>query len=384
MRAVDRPLPSSHRPASPARLLYGVHGYGRGHAARAQAVLPELSRRYDVRVLAGDDAYDQLAGDYPCLRIPTLRYHRNRLHRRSAWRTILRNTPAALDLLLQGPTFQMVADEIRRFDPTVVLSDSEGWTLRAARHLGLPRISFDHYGVLVYCHIDMPLRDRVVCGMEAAIYRVLVARPERAVAAAFFDCTPRGPGVRVVGPILRQEVRRVRPRDGEHLLVYFSNAEDHYTEAVEQALAALDRPVRVYGLGEQPPRGKIEFRPAGNLPFLEDLASCRAVFSTAGNQLISEALYFRKPLLLMPEDSLEQRLNARIVQRRGQGMWTASSAVSKDLLRTFLDRREEFVAHMPASGGDGLADAVAAIDDAVRSLRGPAEAHEAPAPAAGG
>lgn len=42
------------------RIIYGVHGYGRGHAARAQAVLPELVRHYDVLVLAGDEALDAI------------------------------------------------------------------------------------------------------------------------------------------------------------------------------------------------------------------------------------------------------------------------------------------------------------------------------------
>jgi hypothetical protein len=49
------------------------------------------------------------------------------------------------------------------------------------------------------------------------------------------------------------------------------------------------------------------------LPFLEDLAGCRAVISTAGNQLIGVALYLCKPVCVMPEacvECVEQRLNA--------------------------------------------------------------------------
>jgi hypothetical protein len=35
------------------RILYGVFGYGRGHATRALSVLPELMERHEVTVLAG-------------------------------------------------------------------------------------------------------------------------------------------------------------------------------------------------------------------------------------------------------------------------------------------------------------------------------------------
>jgi UDP:flavonoid glycosyltransferase YjiC (YdhE family) len=34
------------------RILYGVHGYGRGHAVRSLAVLSELRLRHEVLVLA--------------------------------------------------------------------------------------------------------------------------------------------------------------------------------------------------------------------------------------------------------------------------------------------------------------------------------------------
>jgi UDP:flavonoid glycosyltransferase YjiC (YdhE family) len=38
------------------RIAHGVFGYGRGHATRAAAVLPELETRHEVRIFAGGDA----------------------------------------------------------------------------------------------------------------------------------------------------------------------------------------------------------------------------------------------------------------------------------------------------------------------------------------
>ena len=40
------------------RIVYGVHGYGRGHATRALAVVQSLAARHDVRLFACGDAYD--------------------------------------------------------------------------------------------------------------------------------------------------------------------------------------------------------------------------------------------------------------------------------------------------------------------------------------
>ena len=351
------------------KILYGVHGYGRGHAVRAQAVLGELSRDCDVLVLAGDDAYDQLRGDHRVVRIPVLRYYHNKRGRRSSWLTIRRNARVVLDLLFAGPAFQMVLREMRRFAPDVVLSDSEGWTHRAARALGIPRISFDHYGIMAYCSLEMSPLDRLICRLESLVYGMLVCEPERIIVTAFYEGRPRrGNVVKVVGPILRPEVRRARPAAGEHLLVYFSNAPVHFTPHIEESLGKLGCPVKVYGPDREGTAGNIEFCRIANVPFVRDLASCRAVFSTAGNQLISEAIHFGKPLLVMPEKALEQRLNAQFVHRWEIGMRTRAEDVSAELLRGFLDRTDEFAANMRSHRRDGLAEAVAAIKQAVAEL----------------
>jgi len=261
-----------------------------------------------------------------------------------------------------------VRDEIRRFDPDVVLSDSEGWTHRAARDLEIPRISFDHYGIMVYCRPDMSARDRFVSSMESLFYRWLVCDPQRVIVSAFYDAPPRRQGVQVVGPILREQVRRTQPSAGEYLLAYFSNASANYTPQIEEALLSLSCPVKVYGTGRSDTEGNLRFQPAANLPFVRDLAGCRAVFSTAGNQLISEAIHFAKPLLVMPEDALEQQLNARIVDRWRIGMRTTAAEVSGALLRQFLDRGDEFAVNVRAHRRDGLSEAVSAVERAVEEL----------------
>lgn len=355
------------------RILYGVHGYGRGHAARAQAMLPELARRYEMLVLAGDDAYDQLRGDWPVVRIPALRYYADRKGRRSALRTIQHNLPGLIDLWLAGPGLQMVAGEMRRFGPAVVISDSEGWTHRAARRLGIPRISFDHYGVLVHGRLDMPAFHRLVLWCESRLYHFLTCRPDRVIAAAFFPAEPRRDNARIVGPIIRNEARRIEPTRGEHVLAYFTNARDNFTPAIENALRQADGPVRIYGPRRTGREGNLDFRPIANEPFLMDLASCRAVVATAGNQLISEAIHFGKPVLTIPEDALEQRLNARTVAEWKIGMEARPHRLPVGLLREFLARLDEFAANIPGHRRDGVAETVAAIDEAVGQLTGKAQ-----------
>ena len=350
------------------KIAYGVHGYGRGHAARALAVLPELVRRHDLLVLAADDAYHALRVAYNVVRIPGLRYALGKGGRRSARGTIRRAIPSLLDLKLHGAGMRRVTRALREFGPGVVVSDTEAWTHHAAARLGLPRISFDHFAVLVECDWPMSPSDRLVCRLESLAYRVLMGRPQRCVIASFYDAPPRRAGVRVVGPVLRDLVRRTQPRRGAHLLVYLSNGDHHFTPKVREALAGIDAPVRLYGTSHTAADRNLEFKPLSNERFVADLAACRAVFSTAGNQLISEAVHFGKPMLIMPEDSLEQRLNAQTIQRLGFGLHVPRQGLTAEILNRFLASEAEYAAALAGPKPDGAREAVEAIETFAREL----------------
>ena len=84
-------------------------------------------------------------------RIPTLGYHYRNSGTRSNWLTFKRTLPAALDLSFRGPVCGMVAEAMRGLGPDVVVSDTEAWTHHVARGLGIPRIDFDHFGILAHC-----------------------------------------------------------------------------------------------------------------------------------------------------------------------------------------------------------------------------------------
>ena len=350
------------------RVAYGVHGYGRGHAVRAQAVLPLLSDRYEVLVLAGDEAADLLSGEFRVHRLPTLRYVHDAANNRSAWLTLRRNVPVLADAMACGPALRGVMGLLRTFAPRVVISDSELFTHRAAWRLGIPRISFDHYGVLAACDVGLTGVDRLVCELESLAYRMLVNRPNRSIATAFFAARSLRRGVRIVPPVLREVVRRTQSADGSHLLVYLSNAHVHFTPAMRRALVELDEDVRVYGPAGAGREGRLEIKPLSVEGFVGDLASCRAVFATAGNQLISEAIHFGKPMLLLPEQSLEQRLNARFVQQWGIGRRVWPGELSAELFREFLSGADELAARVRTHRRDGLAEAVAAIEQAIAEL----------------
>jgi hypothetical protein len=213
-----------------------------------------------------------LAPDYPDVRSPALRYVFDPDGKTSSGLTLQRNAGHILDLLFHGPEFRAICAAVSDFRPQVVVSDAEPWLHRVARHLNLPRIGFDHYGILVYCRPPIRSADRLRYPRDVGLYRFLMGRPERVIVSSFYDAPPRWPSVRVIGPLLRPEILRARPTRGDSLLVYFSKDQHPLPPHIEHALQAVDGPAIVYGTPQRGRVGNLDFRPLSNARFVADLA----------------------------------------------------------------------------------------------------------------
>jgi uncharacterized protein (TIGR00661 family) len=332
------------------------------------AVLPELRRHHEVVVLAGGDAYETLAPQHPVVRIPTLRYGYGPDGKRSLSRTFGENLRHVADVLFGGPSLRQVEYLARHVRPHVAICDAEPWTHTVAARLRIPRISFDHFGILAYCRPPMAWLDRIRSLRDVLAYRGLMGRPDRVIVSSFYDGGRREPRVRFVGPLLREDVLRTKPSRGDHLLAYFNQGDKQLTPRIEDAMRTLGMPVIVYGTTRRGSDGPLSFRAPSNRPFLEDLAGCRAVFSTAGNQLVGEAMWFAKPMLVMPEDTVEQRLNAAAVERAGLGLQIDSRRITRFAFERLLADEGRFRDAARGNARDGRADAIAALERFAREL----------------
>jgi uncharacterized protein (TIGR00661 family) len=331
--------------------------------------LPELARRHTLLCLAGGGAYTAIWPDFPVVRIPMLSFAYVRgTGRVSKLQTLRRNLPAVLDLVCHGPVFETVREIVREFGPDVIISDAEVWSHRVAADLKIPRIGFDHIGLLAYCRPEVEWGDRTAAWFNGQCYRWLMGQPDRVIVSSFYPVRPRRPDVKIVGPLLRQAVREQSPCQGDHLLAYFNQGKDQLLPAMLDALAGAGPPVHVYGSNRRGQEGPLTFLPLSNLPFLEDLASCRAVISTAGNQLIGEALYLGKPVCVTPEACVEQRLNAAAVERLGIGMRVAARQFSAERLRGFLANLDSYASNLARNVRDGVQESLDAIEQFLTEL----------------
>lgn len=331
-------------------------GEGRGHAARVRTVVERLRGAHEFLLLAPGDAHDLLAPPYAgsdvrVLRLPGLRYA-YALHGRVSGPRTACTTARYLARLPE-----LVRSLVRLLEgwrPDLAIVDFEPALPRAARRMGVPVVSLDHQHLLAVADLRGLSRDLRLYGRLAGpVVMAHCPRPAARIVSSFAapPLRPDAPAAEVIGVLLRPAVVAAEPRDGGHVLAYVKRT---VPPGVLAALAGAGVEVRLQGLGVRPPSGLIRFVARDEAGFVDDLASCRAVVCTAGNQLVGEALHLGKPVLAFPEPgNAEQRINGHLLRTTGRGETAPAEAVDVALLRGFLDRVEAYRERTVPGRADG-------------------------------
>lgn len=328
-----------------AKIVLSVAGEGRGHAARARTVVEHLRREHCMILLAPSVAYDLLAAAYA--ETPRVTVHRiPGLHfcYREQKLDYLKTVAASIPYLRRvSDSVSWIEDLLRRERPALVITDFEPLLPRAAGRCGLPYVSLDHQHFLVTHDLSqLPRWQRWKAWFVGLPIPLFYRRQRRTIVSSFYRAPLKRSARRVVqtGVLLRPEILAARPVVGEHILVYLRR---FVRPEVIESLQNSGREVRVYGLGKRSPEGNCRFHDVDEVNFLRDLSACYAVLSSAGNQLVGEAMYLRKPLLALPETgNFEQAINAHFVRKVAAGDWVDCDRFRQSDLERFLERVPEF------------------------------------------
>lgn len=347
-----------------AKILYGVAGEGRGHASRARAIIEQLRHAHRIVVFAPDDAFDLLAPlyaetDVRVVRIPGLRFAYRANRALSPWRT----ARGALAYLASLPS---LVDRLERAideeQPDLVISDFEPSLPRAALRRGVPFVSLDHQHFLIVSDFShLPRRLQVCAAFLGRIVDLFYSGQKATIVSSF--CFP---GVRAgienaieVGPMLRPGVLEAKREHGNHLIAYVRK---FASSRLINALRATGREVRFYGLGKRPQLDKIRFHAIEERRFVEDLATSHALVTTAGNQLLGEALYLQKPVLALPEpNNAEQSIHAHLLALEGTGEQADFDRIDEGTIRNFLSEVDRYRARIVPERMNGNAAALAEL-----------------------
>jgi len=306
------------------RILYGVVGEGMGHATRSLVVVKHLLEvGHELRVVVSGHAKEFLAERLrgyrrvAIERITGLRFHYSdgRLDVAGTMGVNLCRAPTGIRRGIE--VYRRIQQE--KFEPQLVISDFESWSVLYALRHSLPVLSVDNQHVLTRCEHGEVLRSSRNRGswMARAVVRTKVPRAYHYLITSFFFPPVRKPRTTLVPPILREEVLAAQREPRDHVLVYLRAMKE---ASLVAQLKKLPYRFYLYGLEAEGTEANVTFCPFSQHGFIEDLRTARALIGGGGFTLMSEAVSLRVPMLSVPiEGQFEQELNARYLERMGYG-----------------------------------------------------------------
>jgi len=322
-----------------AKIIYAVAGEGFGHSSRSHLIGQRLIDAGHDCIFVGSQKSLLYLKQYFGERVKEIfglsfAFVDGRIDKSE---TLKRN-------LLKLPEANRQNDELFKkhfepFEPDLVISDFEPFSAWWAWRNRVPFISIDHEHVLTLCKLEHPSRNwfsRITASVVTECHYVGAVAY---IIVNFFEAPLRVDSAVLAPPIVRPVVSSLKARAGEHILLYSTTGEDE--EQLRQVLDKFgEQKFYVYGFGKSAEYNNCVFKERSTEGFLADLAGARGVIASAGFSLISECMYLKKKMLLLPlAGQYEQIINAHYVQKLGLGI--SSEKLDEAIIARFLDELDK-------------------------------------------
>jgi uncharacterized protein (TIGR00661 family) len=300
------------------KILYGVQATGNGHISRSREVvrnLKDLGHEVDV-LLSGRDP----SGLWGIDMFRPFSVYRGLTFATSRGRICYLKTALNLNL------FEFYRD-IRCFNASayeLVVTDFEPLSSRIAKRAGLPCIGIGHQYAFLH---DIP-RSKAN-PVSRSVLRTF-APADHPIGLHWHHF-----GQPILPPIVPATLRNDRWTRPNKILVYLPFEEpSDFVPLLEQF---VDHEFYVYAKWPNASdSGHLHLRPLSREAFLTDLAESNGVMTNAGFELVSEALYLGKRVLVKPlKNQLEQESNAMALA--GLGLGTAVSRLRAEVVAQWLN-----------------------------------------------
>ncbi|MCI1683124.1 MAG: glycosyltransferase [Bacteroides sp.] len=314
------------------KILFIVQGEGRGHLTQSIS-LEEILRRNGhevVEVLVGKSNYRHLPGFFNCnIQSPIKRFLSPNFlptpanQRVSVWRSVLYNI-IKIPVYLRSVCY--IYNRIENSEADLVVNFYEiltGMTYFLFRP-SVPQISIGHQYLFLHHEFEFPPKNSFSLLMLRFFTRLTCIGAVEKLALSFVPMKVDNKArIRVVPPLLRQEVLCCEATAGDYLHGYIVNAGFGQC-IIDWHRKNPDIPLHFFwDKPEEEDTSKIDetltFHQLNDTEFLRYMAGCKSYATTAGFESVCEAMYLGKPILMVPAH-IEQDCNAYDAERAGAGI----------------------------------------------------------------
>jgi uncharacterized protein (TIGR00661 family) len=323
------------------RIAYAINGEGMGHATRSSVVIDHvLKQGHEVAIFsAGTQQVKYLRSKFDSVAEVVglhMIYRDNKVMR----------LPTALRALNSMRSFRRdittIRDQMIMFRPEVVITDFDFHGEIIARLFHIPLIAIDNIQFITEAKFSVAPEDLVDYELSYMVAKMMVPRFDHAFVTTFCNAELRNPAhtdkVTFVPPLLRPSILAMKPSKKDHILVY-QTSDSHVS--LDRVLTHSKESFIVYKAKHTFHAPNVITKPFDEKTFVADLASAKAIIINGGFNVITEGLYFKKPILSIPiRNHFEQRLNGLMLQEHGLGLTV--NRLSRIVLEEFVQRAPRF------------------------------------------
>jgi uncharacterized protein (TIGR00661 family) len=218
------------------QILYGVPSEGMGHATRSKVIIEWLIKeKHDVQIVTSGRAFQFLNQHFP-----------NRVHLIEGYHLAYKNAEVSItktffNTLKDAPkklqtNYLQYKNLHQHLQPELVISDFESFTHFFAKTNKLPLISIDNIQILnrSKLEINIPSAEKNNFTIGKTITKAKVAGANHYFISSFFQAPIIKKNTSFVPPIIRNEIIKLKPTKGKHVLVYQTSTSQN--NLVEQLL----------------------------------------------------------------------------------------------------------------------------------------------------
>jgi len=334
------------------RFLFTVQGEGRGHYTQALAMAGILRKHGHevVAVLVGKSDSRQIPSFFMNkIEAPVAEFNSpnfTSFYKQKRPNILISIISNAFRPFIFRKSLLFIKQQIRKYQPDKVINFYEMITGMAYgiyqfdKKMGIEMIAVAHQYVLINPNYKTTAEQDVKYYLLRMLSRITSNRASRILALSFRDMPGSEDGkIVIVPPLLRSEVFDIEPVQGDYIHGYMLNA-GYFEEVLAWHARNPEIPLRFFWDkrdAEEETRVDDNFilYTLNDERFLKSMAGSMAYATTSGFESVCEALYFRKPILMVPVH-IEQEFNAYDASLSGAGIM--SKKFNLDKLIAFIPK----------------------------------------------
>lgn len=328
------------------RFVFIIQGEGRGHFTQALVMREMLMRRGDevVEVLIGKSEARQVPNFFlqkinvPVLAFESPNFLPSAQNKRPSLAKSIYYNIRKLPVFVKS--MRLLRRRVEELQPDMVLNFYE--LLTGLTYLfmppDIPLICIGHQYMFLHDDYVFPRISHLELASLRFFTRLTSIGAARKLALSFYSFPNASKSrIIVVPPLLRKEVLQYKPVKGDYIHGYMLNS-GYVLDIMSWHRMHPEIPLHFFWDKEMATETweampGFTLHQINDVQFLNYMNGCKAYATTAGFESICEALYLRKPVLMVPVH-VEQRCNAYDAVRAGVGV--EASEFDMDRLLQFL------------------------------------------------